>query len=147
MKLLRTSFVMIMLCLLPTATYADMHKEKGMEDGGMMMGMMGHKQMMKMHEHMQKMQELMSNIKQEKDPDKHRHMMNKHMEGMQEGMNMMRGRQCESEDDDSPCNKMSDMNMDNRMNMMEKRMNMMQMMMDQMMQHQKEEESGRMHNR
>lgn len=147
MKKLLSTFVFAAVVSSPTfAENGHRHADKNQSmSSGMMMGMMNHEQMMAMHEHMQKMYATMAKIKAEIDPEKRQKLVNEHMRSMQEGMQMMNkgmGMHDVMDKTSHPGNgmseKMDDMDMKKRVEMMEERMGMMQMMMGQMMDHESE---------
>ena len=126
------------------------HKHDDGKEGGMMMGMMSHDQMMAMHKHMQKMHDQMAKIKSETDPEKRQKLMQEHMEAMQKGMQTMnhgmgKGMSMAKHKKKNTAEMMDEKTMMKRMNMMEQRMNMMQMMMGQMMDHESESKKAPRH--
>lgn len=98
---------------------------------GMMMGMMNHEQMMRMQEHMQEMQQLMADIQAESDPDRRQALLEAHRAKMDEAMGMMGGAMMGH----TGGGNMREMDMAERMQMMQNQMGMMGMMMQQMMEH------------
>ena len=124
-------FMMMFLLAISVASsgYAA-NAPQGMKPG-MMMGMMNHDQMMQMQEHIEQMQKLMGDIKMEHDPQQRMQMLNEHAKQMNEAMGMMGGAMM-----GEPGNKnLADMNMQERMDLMQNQMGMMQQMMQQMMEH------------
>jgi protein CpxP len=109
-----------------------------------MMGMMDPEQMAKMQAHMQSMQTQMADIKAETDPQKRQQLMQHHMDNMQQGMSMMlQGMGKMKGANMDKVHPVANMNMEERMSMMENRTSMMQMMMmmmEQMMDHLAEED-------
>ncbi|MBR9910226.1 MAG: hypothetical protein GYB33_07730 [Gammaproteobacteria bacterium] len=146
MKILLSTLVVAAAMSSPVfAEKGHNHSENDQPMGSMMMGMMSHDQMVAMHERMQKMHDMMAKIKAENDPEKHQKLMQEHLQAMQEGMKMMNksmgmkgGMKMSDHQGKGMPEKMGDMDMMKRMDMMEERMGMMQMMMEQMMSHQSE---------
>ena len=137
MKKLLADIILVTAIGLPVN--AQQEHQHGQQDGNQMGGaqmgmmgqacMMGSECMMAMHEHMNAMQETMSQIHAESDPTKRQALMDQHRATMHETMGMMMKHDGAMAGDE----KMSQMSMDDRMQMMEERMRMTRMMMSQMM--------------